>query len=34
MGIYRHEMILVKRAANTRGGWEKHLAFIKKKKEK
>jgi hypothetical protein len=31
MGVYKLETILAKRAANTRGGWEKHLAFIKKK---
>jgi hypothetical protein len=31
MGVYNLETILAKRAANKRGRWEKHLAFIKKK---
>jgi len=32
MGVYTLEMILTKRVANTRGGWEKHFVFIKKRK--
>jgi hypothetical protein len=32
MGVRTLEMTLAKRAANTRGGWEKHLAFMKKRK--